>query len=159
MQVHNQFKLLPETLYLTVNIIDRFLSIKPVSVNKLQLVGVAALLIASKYEEICAPCISDLVYITDNAYSREEIKVAERYILGELKYQIGNPNPLNFLRQISRIHGGNDKVTRALAKYFCQLTTLEAGFLKFAPSKIAASSMLVAIKVIRDGHWVYSIYF
>lgn len=73
-EVHAKFKLLPETLFLTVNIIDRFLTIvKPIKRAKLQLVGVTALLIATKYEEIYPPTIKDLVYITDNAYSKEEI--------------------------------------------------------------------------------------
>lgn len=65
-QVHSQFKLLPETLYLTVNLIDRTLSLKLISLSKLQLVGVTALLIASKYEEILSPSVQDLVYMTDN---------------------------------------------------------------------------------------------
>lgn len=73
-EVHIKFKLLPETLFLTVNIIDRFLTIvKPIKRAKLQLVGVTALMIATKYEEIYPPTIKDLVYITDNAYSKEEI--------------------------------------------------------------------------------------
>jgi hypothetical protein len=153
MQVHNQFKLLPETLYLTINLIDRFLSIKPVSPSKLQLVGIVCLLIASKYEEICAPCVSDLVYITDNAYNRNEILAAERYILGEIKFQIGYPNPLNFLRHISKVDG-LDRVSRTLAKYLCQVTLLDPYFLQFPSSIIAGSATYVAIKVVKNGHWV-----
>jgi len=72
-EVHLKFKLLPETLYLTVNLIDQFLTTQNIYRNKLQLVGVTAMLIASKYEEIYPPIVSDFVYITDNAYTREEI--------------------------------------------------------------------------------------
>jgi hypothetical protein len=68
-----QFKLMPETLYLTVNIIDRFLAVYPVTTKTLQLVGVTAMLIASKYEEIWAPEVGDFVYISDRAYSKDEI--------------------------------------------------------------------------------------
>lgn len=71
--VHLKFKLRPETLYLTVNIIDRYLARTIVSRGSLQLVGVTAMLIASKYEEIYSPIVKDFVYITDNAYTREEI--------------------------------------------------------------------------------------
>jgi hypothetical protein len=71
--VHLKFKLLPETLYLTVEYIDRYLNKEPVTRKKLQLVGVTAMLIASKYEEIYAPEIRDFVYITDKAYTKEEI--------------------------------------------------------------------------------------
>lgn len=73
-EVHLKFKLVPETLYLTVNLIDRFLERKEVSRPKLQLVGVTSLLIASKYEEIYPPELRDLVYICDRAYTRNEVR-------------------------------------------------------------------------------------
>jgi len=70
-EVHLKFKLLPETLYLTVNLIDRYLCKEQVHRSKLQLVGVTAMLIASKYEEIYPPIVKDFVYITDNAYTKD----------------------------------------------------------------------------------------
>ena len=73
-EVHLKFKLVPETLYLTVNIIDRYLAQTEVTRPKLQLVGVTALLIASKYEEIYPPELRDLVYICDRAYSKNEVR-------------------------------------------------------------------------------------
>jgi hypothetical protein len=72
-EVHLKFKLVPETLYLTVNLIDRYLERKEVSRPRLQLVGVTSLLIASKYEEIYPPELRDLVYICDRAYTRHEV--------------------------------------------------------------------------------------
>lgn len=72
-EVHLKFKLLPETLFITINIIDRFLERVEVGKSKLQLVGVAALLVACKYEEIYPPEIKDFIYITDRAYSKEEL--------------------------------------------------------------------------------------
>jgi hypothetical protein len=72
-EVQLKFKLVPETLYLTVNIIDRYLERMEVSRPKLQLIGVTSLLIASKYEEIYPPELRDLVYICDRAYTRSEV--------------------------------------------------------------------------------------
>lgn len=72
-EVHLKFKLVPETLYLTVNLIDRFLEREKVSRPRLQLVGVTSLLIASKYEEIYPPELRDLVYICDQAYTRQDV--------------------------------------------------------------------------------------
>lgn len=72
-EVHLKFKLVPETLYLTINLIDRYLNVKEVSRPKLQLVGVTSLLIASKYEEIYPPELRDLVYICDRAYTRQDV--------------------------------------------------------------------------------------
>lgn len=72
-EVHLKFKLVPETLYLTVNLIDRYLERKNVSRSKLQLVGVTSLLIASKYEDIYPPELRDLVYMCDRAYSKKDV--------------------------------------------------------------------------------------
>jgi len=72
-EVHLKFKLVPETLYLVVNLIDRYLAKKEVTRSKLQLVGVTALFIATKYEEIYPPELRDLVYICDRAYTRFEV--------------------------------------------------------------------------------------
>ena len=79
-EVHLKFKLVPETLYLTVNIIDRYLATTEVTRPKLQLVGVTAFFIASKYEEIYPPELRDLVYICDRAYSNNEVRVIHVYI-------------------------------------------------------------------------------
>jgi G2/mitotic-specific cyclin-B, other len=73
-EVHLKFKLVPETLYLTINLIDRYLERKEVSRPKLQLVGVTCLLIASKYEEIYPPELRDLVYICDRAYAKHDVR-------------------------------------------------------------------------------------
>jgi G2/mitotic-specific cyclin-B, other len=54
-EIHYKFELMPETLYLCMYIVDRYMSLQPVPRAELQLVGVAAILIASKYEEIWAP--------------------------------------------------------------------------------------------------------
>jgi hypothetical protein len=72
---------MPETLYLTVNLIDRYLATRNVTRKRLQLVGVTAMLIASKYEEIWAPEVRDFVYISDKAYSREDILGCEKTML------------------------------------------------------------------------------
>lgn len=70
-EVHLKFRLLPETLFLTIELIDRYLAQVQIKRSNLQLVGVTAMLLASKYEEIYAPEVQDFVYITDNAYTRE----------------------------------------------------------------------------------------
>ena len=64
-KIHSRLQLLPETLFLAVNIIDRFLSQKIVTLNRFQLVGATALFIAAKYEEINCPLLSDILCILD----------------------------------------------------------------------------------------------
>lgn len=64
--------------------------------------GVTALLVASKYEEIFSPDIADFVYITDNAYTSSEIREMEIMILKELNFNLGRPLPIHFLRRASK---------------------------------------------------------
>lgn len=71
--MHYKFELMDETLYLTVNLIDRFLAAQPVVRKKLQLVGVTAMLLACKYEEVSVPVVEDFIVISDRAYSRKEV--------------------------------------------------------------------------------------
>ncbi|KAI5412622.1 Cyclin-A3-1 [Lathyrus oleraceus] len=72
-EVADEYKLLPETLHLAVSYIDRFLSIHSLNRSKLQLLGVSAMLIASKYEEITPPKAVDFCQITDNTYELHEV--------------------------------------------------------------------------------------
>lgn len=72
-QVHYKFELMQETLYLTINIIDRFLAVHQIVRQNLQLVGVTALLLACKYEEVSVPLVDDLILISDNAYTRRQV--------------------------------------------------------------------------------------
>ena len=75
-EVHYKFKLFPETLYLTVNILDRFLSQTNEIITKrdLQLVGVTSLLLSAKYEEMYVPELRDLTYICDGAYTEAKVR-------------------------------------------------------------------------------------
>lgn len=71
--MHDKFELMKETLFLTVNLIDRFLSKQTVVRKKLQLVGLVAMLLACKYEEVSVPVVGDLILISDKAYTRKEV--------------------------------------------------------------------------------------
>src|SRR4051812_41244195 len=71
--VHRKFKLMPETLYVTINIIDRFLSVQEIKKTQLHLLGVSALLIATKYEEIYPPELKDLLSVSENKFTKDEV--------------------------------------------------------------------------------------
>jgi cyclin B len=73
-EVHQKYKLMGETFFLTIKIIDTYLLSEKISRNRLQLLGIAALWIAAKYQETYqVPKLSNLLYICDNAYSGAEI--------------------------------------------------------------------------------------
>ena len=96
-EVHLRFHLMPETLFLTINIIDRYLEKTQIRRTKLQLVAVAALLIASKYEEIYVPELNDFVFISDSAFTKEEILQMERQILVKLEFNLTMFSSYRFL--------------------------------------------------------------
>ncbi|KAJ0781272.1 putative cyclin [Helianthus annuus] len=96
-EVHRNFNMMPESLYLTINIVDRYLSMRKVARREFQLVGMSAMLIACKYEEIWPPEVNDLIAISDNAYSGEHILVMEKAILSQLGWYLTVPIPYVFL--------------------------------------------------------------
>lgn len=101
-EVHSKFRLLPETLFLAINLMDRFLTKRTVALIKFQLVGVTALFLAAKYEEVICPSVSNFLYMTDGGYDSDEILKAETYMLEMLEWDLRYPNPLNFLRRVSK---------------------------------------------------------
>ena len=152
-QVHHRFSLLPETLYLCVNYIDRFLSCKVVSLGKLQLVGATAIFIAAKYEEIDCPSIQEIVYMVDGGYTVDEILKAERFMLSMLQFELGWPGPMSFLRRISKADD-YDLESRTLAKYFLEITIMDERFVGSPPSFVAAGAHCLARMMLRKGTWV-----
>ncbi|OAP57431.1 hypothetical protein AYL99_08169 [Fonsecaea erecta] len=151
-EVHLRFNLLPETLFLTVNYIDRFLSCKVVSLAKLQLVGATAIFIAAKYEEINCPSVQEIVYMVDGGYTVDEILKAERFMLTMLQFELGFPGPMSFLRRISKADD-YDLETRTLAKYFLEVTMMDERFIGSPPSFTAAASHCLARIMLRKGTW------
>ncbi|KAK0639028.1 cyclin-like protein [Cercophora newfieldiana] len=151
-QVHHRFGLLPETLFLTVNYIDRFLSVKIVSLNKLQLVGATAIFVAAKYEEINCPSVQEIVYMVDSGYTVEEILKAERFMLSMLQFELGWPGPMSFLRRISKADD-YDLETRTLAKYFLEVTIMDERFVGSPPSYLAAGAHCLSRLMLKKGDW------
>lgn len=147
--VHLQFHLLQETLYTTVAILDRYLQhdVKKISRSKLQLVGVASMLIAAKYEEIYAPEVKDFVYITDRAYTERDILKMEIRVLSVLNFNLGRPLPLHFLRRASKA-GGVEAATHTLAKYIMELSLGSYTMCSVPPSVLAAAALALAMRAL-----------
>jgi G2/mitotic-specific cyclin-B, other len=169
-EVHLKFKLMPETLFLTVNLIDRYLAREPVTRKRLQLVGVTAMLVASKYEEIWAPEVRDFVYISDKAYGRDEILGMEKQMLNALAFDLTVPTPFPFLARYRKAaaaggasglalpagKSGDDAAAAAaakaaegrvahLAQYYSELALVDYGMLQVQPSLLAAGALHLAL--------------
>jgi len=147
-QVHMKYKLKPETLFMAINLVDRFLEHMMVSRKQLQLVGVTALLISSKFEEIYPPEIRDFVYITDNAYTKHEIQKMEVHMLAVLNFELCCPTVAHYLasyqsgikRKAEHFH---------LTQYVAELCLPEAKMLAYPPSHTAAAAALLSNKLMK----------
>lgn len=152
LQVHTRYHLLPETLWIAVNLVDRFLSARIVSLAKLQLVGVTAMFIAAKYEEILAPSVEEFVFMTENGYSREEILKGERIVLSTLDFNVSTYcSPYSWVRRISKADDYEIQ-TRTLCKFLMEATLLNHHFVRARPSLIAAIGMYLAKRML-GGVW------
>lgn len=152
-EVHTRFHLLPETLFLAVNIVDRFLSEKVVQLDNFQLVGITAMFIASKYEEILSPYIGNFKRITNDGFTESEILSAERFVLSTLEYDLSYPNPMNFLRRVSKADN-YDIQSRTIGKYLMEISLLDHRFMEYRPSHVAAAAMYLARLMLDRGAWV-----
>ncbi|KAL0723567.1 hypothetical protein Bca4012_038166 [Brassica carinata] len=147
-QVSEEYTLVPDTLYLTVYLIDWFLHGNYLERQRLQLLGITCMLIASKYEEISAPRIEEFCFITDNTYTRDQVLEMENQVLAHFSFQIYTPTPKTFLRRFLRAAQASYLRPRleleCLASYLTELTLIDYHFLKFLPSVIAASAVFLA---------------
>ncbi|XP_031102495.1 cyclin-A2-1-like [Ipomoea triloba] len=147
-EVSEEYRLVPDTLYLTVNLIDRFLSENYIEKQKLQLLGVTCMLIACKYEEICAPRAEEFCLITDNTYTKEQVVKMESCVLNLLGFRLSIPTTKKFLRRFIQAAQASYEVPSVelefMANYLAELTLIDYSFLKFLPSLIAASAVFLA---------------
>merc|ERR1740121_2633679 len=147
-EVHLKYKLRPETLFLTVSIIDRYLEKQNVTRRTLQLVGVASMLVAAKYEEIYPPEVKEFVYITDNAYSKEEVLKMEMTILVTLEFVLCAPTVGHFLDRYQRLNCCDDK-NQHLTQYLLELALVDQKMLRYSPSHVAAAAILLGNKLMK----------
>jgi len=140
-----QFRLVPETLYLCVNLIDRYCHLVDIKRSELQLVGVTALLIACKYEEIYPPEVRDCVYITDRAYLRQQVLDMEQDILSKLEFRITVPTAYPFLcRYLDLVDA--PRIVRHAASFYMERTLQEHDLLHYRPSLVATSAVILAMR-------------
>lgn len=145
--VHTKFKLVHETLFLAVNIIDRYLSFVDVNRKNLQLVGVAALFIACKYEEIYPPEIRHFTYITDNAYEKKHVLLMESDILKQLHFDLSIPSSLRYL-EIFHYYIHLSEIELVLCKYLLELSLLNYKSIIFSPGILAVSTIITAKRLL-----------
>lgn len=146
-EVQYQYKLEIDTYHMTVSIIDRYLQLVTDTPKKeLQLVGVTAMFIASKYEELFPPDIDDFVYITDETYKKKQILEMEKRIVKVLDFHLGKPLPTHFLRRFSKAAKAADK-NHQCAKYLIEMASIDYDTAHYKPSEIAAAALYISLSL------------
>jgi len=145
-EVHEKFRLRSSTLYLTVTIVDRFLSVCQVTRSKLQLVGCVAMLLASKFEEIYPPEVQDFVYIADQAYNREEILKMEATVIRALGWEMSVVTPHSFANRFLQVANCTEW-EQIYTYYLLELALVEYGMVKYTASELAAAAVHLTLKL------------
>lgn len=140
--VHRQFKMRTETLYLAISFIDRYLSKSEVERCRLQLVGVAAMFIAAKFEEIHPPELKDFVYICASAYTKENVIAMEARMLSLLNWGACAPTASHFLPKFSKANGSNE-AQEHFVQYLVELAFVEYDMIGLEPQHLVAAATLL----------------
>ena len=151
-EVHYKFGFVDETLYMTVSIIDRYLSGNPVTKKNLQLLGITALFISCKHEEIDLPKLNDFTYITNNAYDKYEVVNMENDILKYLKFNLLFPSPIKFFEYLSLNFNFNEKM-HMMGKYLMESFLLDIKYIKYKASIIACASCYIVMKFFKKENY------
>ncbi|TKR94985.1 hypothetical protein L596_009210 [Steinernema carpocapsae] len=150
-QVHARFQLLPETLDLTVHILNVAIRRLDITKNNLQLAGIASMFIAAKYEETYPPTLEDYVSIVANCFSKDEIRSMEIQILKCTGCCLSVPYLINFVRRGSTVimkqRPSNARSIHNMAKFFSEVALVDSSLAHMLPSLNAATSIYVALKL------------
>nr|XP_033516324.1 putative cyclin-B3-1 isoform X4 [Nicotiana tomentosiformis] len=142
-EVHLKFDLMQETLFLMVTLLDYYLSLARVKKNDLQLVGLTSLLLASKYEDLFHPRVMDLLSISAESYTRDQMLEMEKDILRKLKFRLNAATPYVFMLRLLKAAQADTRFEH-LAFYLIELCLVEYEALNYKPSMLCASAIYVA---------------
>ncbi|KAK3311805.1 cyclin-like protein [Apodospora peruviana] len=159
LEAHAAFSLLPETLFLTVNLLDRYCSKRVVYKQHYQLVGCAALLIAAKYgdKKDRVPQINELNGMCCGLYDAGMFTQMEMHVLNTLEWSIGHPTVDLFTQLIVAEERDSTEVEH-MAAYICEIALYHREFVSTKPSVMARASLALARAIlgkpeINDGGW------
>ena len=150
--VNNKFCFKEETLFIAINMIDTYLSLKKIRRCNLQLLGVTALFIACKQNEIIFRRLKEYAYITDNAYDENDILSMENDILKTINFNILFPSSLSFYDIFCHKFGiipSKDKLNYNLGLFLIQSFYMSANSLKYFASTISCSAAYIVMKFFK----------
>ncbi|XP_066261440.1 G2/mitotic-specific cyclin-B3 isoform X2 [Euwallacea similis] len=157
-EIQESFELNHETLYLGVKLVDMYLDRVTVSKETLQLVGAAAMFVASKFDERIPPMIDDFLYICDGAYTSREMIKMEANLLKVVGFNLGIPISYRFLRRYARC----SKITMnvlTLARYILEFSLMEYETVTIRDSLLASASLYLSLRMKEISGWTPTLQF
>ena len=159
-EAHTAFGLLPTTLFLAINLLDRYCSRRVVYKRHYQLVGCAALLIAAKYDDKKdrVPTIKELKAMCCSLYDEDMFLQMEWHVLSTLDWVIGHPS-VDYFLQVAQHDGAYDPELESMALYICEISLFHRDFVGKHSSDVARSALALARCILgrvqpRQGEWV-----
>lgn len=151
-EIHFMLRLRPETLYLTLNIVDRYVSRRIVFTKHYQLVGCAALWIAAKFEDAKerVPTVHDLVQICQETYDESAFLQMEGHVLATIQWTLGHPTAEAWLRLYCCSLFEESAKVQHVARFVMEITLFYREFIRFCPSSIARASLILARYVCEE---------
>lgn len=156
-EIHFTFRLRPETLYLTLNIVDRYVSRRIVYTKHYQLVGCAALWIAAKFEDAKerVPTLTDLVQICRETYDESAFIQMEGHVLATIQWTLGHPTAEAWLRFYCCGSFEESAQVQHVARFLMEITLFYREFIKYTPSAIALASLILARFICSQPRRIY----
>jgi hypothetical protein len=145
-EIHFTFRLRPETLYLTLNIIDRYVSRRIVYIKHYQLVGCAALWIAAKFEDAKEriPTVQDLAQICRDTYEESAFIQMEGHVLSTIQWTLGHPTAEAWLRLMCCGTCIEEPKVQHVARFLMEITLFYREFIMYPPSTIALAALTLS---------------
>ncbi|CAH1102807.1 unnamed protein product [Psylliodes chrysocephalus] len=157
-EIQESFELNHETLYLGVKLVDMYLTRMTVGKETLQLVGAAAMFVASKFDERIPPLIDDFLYICDGAYTKRELIRMEMNLLKVCGFDLGIPISYRFLRRYARCA----KITMpilTLARFILEYSLMNYDTITIRDSKLASAALYIALRMKTVSNWTPTLEF
>jgi G2/mitotic-specific cyclin 1/2 len=149
---HYKLGLTTNALYRFIGILDRFLAAAPIPKQKLRVVGCAALLIASKIEDVFPAQSNDLIQLSEHSFTQSELFSTEIQVINAIQFETTFATPLFFLTQFMRIHD-QTKESLLLGRYILEICHTHEAFFGVPPSLLAALATMVARMMTGDEKW------
>lgn len=153
--VHIKFKLLPQTIFMTVNLIDRYISKEKINRQQLQLVGITSLMIVCKYEEIYPPLLKDYMAVCDNAYNKQQILEMEGAMINKLNFEMTTISCYALLEHL-QVRIKMESKAFVFSRYILENAMFDLNSLKYTKVVLVAGAIFLVNKIFKRGTWKMS---